>query len=70
VNAGQKFAYGSTFIPADKRDPNGRAVVTKTLNATLAPEEKRKIIGDMFVNVSLFINGLILKCITQFIKRQ
>jgi len=52
VNAAQKFAYGSTFIPADKRDPNGRAHYTKMLNTTVAPEEKRKIIGDMFVRVS------------------
>ncbi|XP_065342548.1 GMP synthase [glutamine-hydrolyzing] isoform X2 [Cloeon dipterum] len=52
VNAAQKFAYGSTVIPADKRDPTSRAHVTKTLNATISPEEKRKIIGDMFVHLA------------------
>ncbi|KAF4521610.1 hypothetical protein B566_EDAN006652 [Ephemera danica] len=52
VNAAQQFYYGSTTIPVDKRDPNSRSRVTKLLCQTTSPEDKRKIIGDMFVKVA------------------
>jgi GMP synthase (glutamine-hydrolysing) len=52
VNASKQFFHGTTTIPADKNDPTSRSSVTKMLCMTSNPEEKRKIIGDIFVEVS------------------
>lgn len=56
IDAGFKFQYGSTNIPntIDQRESNVRSPafkVTKILCQTTAPEEKRKIIGDVFAKV-------------------
>ncbi|KAL1122107.1 hypothetical protein AAG570_003513 [Ranatra chinensis] len=52
VNASKQFLHGTTTIPGDKNDPTSRSSVTKMLCMTLNPEEKRKIIGDTFVEVA------------------
>lgn len=52
INASHQFLYGTTTIPMDSRDPNSRTRVTKLLCMTSNPEEKRKIIGDVFVKVA------------------
>ncbi|KAK3911777.1 GMP synthase [glutamine-hydrolyzing] [Frankliniella fusca] len=55
IDAGYKFKYGSTNIPMDQREPNVRSPafkVTKILCQTTAPEEKRKIIGDVFAKLA------------------
>uniref|UniRef100_A0A0A9X3L7 GMP synthase (glutamine-hydrolyzing) n=2 Tax=Lygus hesperus TaxID=30085 RepID=A0A0A9X3L7_LYGHE len=52
VNAAKQFLHGTTTIPADKDDPISRNSVTKMLCMTSNPEEKRKIIGDIFVEVA------------------
>ncbi|XP_026280572.1 GMP synthase [glutamine-hydrolyzing] isoform X2 [Frankliniella occidentalis] len=55
IDAGYKFKYGSTNIPMDQREPNVRSPafkVTKILCQTTAPEEKRKIIGDVFAKIA------------------
>ncbi|BES89506.1 GMP synthase [Nesidiocoris tenuis] len=52
VNAAKLFLHGTTTIPADKDDPISRNSVTKMLCMTSNPEEKRKIIGDIFVEVA------------------
>lgn len=52
VNAAVKFAGGTTVVPVDKYEPNSRTRITKMLSQTLEPEEKRKIIGDVFVKIS------------------
>jgi GMP synthase (glutamine-hydrolysing) len=55
INASHQFLHGTTTVPLDKRDPNSRTRVTKILSMTSNPEEKRKIIGDVFVKVSHFV---------------
>jgi GMP synthase PP-ATPase subunit len=52
ISVSHQFLHGTTTIPMDKRDPNSRTRVTKMLCMTTNPEEKRKIIGDVFVKVS------------------
>ncbi|XP_066992436.1 GMP synthase [glutamine-hydrolyzing] isoform X2 [Anabrus simplex] len=52
VKASHQFLHGTTTIPMDKREPNSRTRVTKMLCMTSNPEEKRKIIGDVFVKVA------------------
>ncbi|XP_014252727.1 GMP synthase [glutamine-hydrolyzing] isoform X2 [Cimex lectularius] len=52
VNASKQFLHGTTTLPADKNDPTSRSSVTKMLCMTSSPEEKRKIIGDIFVEVA------------------
>ncbi|XP_069684502.1 GMP synthase [glutamine-hydrolyzing] isoform X2 [Periplaneta americana] len=52
INASHQFLHGTTTIPMDKREPNSRTRVTKMLCMTTNPEEKRKIIGDVFVKVA------------------
>lgn len=52
INAGYQFTEGTTIVPLDKREPNSRTRVTKMLCMTTDPEEKRKIIGDVFVKIS------------------
>ncbi|GIY84794.1 GMP synthase [Caerostris darwini] len=52
LNASQNFYNGSTTVPADRKDPNGRKRDTPLLCMTTDPEEKRKIIGDTFMRVA------------------
>ncbi|XP_050731717.1 GMP synthase [glutamine-hydrolyzing]-like [Eriocheir sinensis] len=52
VNARHQFYDGVTNIPVDPADPKGRKRQTNLLCLTLSPEEKRKIIGDTFINVA------------------
>lgn len=52
VNACHSFYNGVTTIPIDPKDSNSRKHVTKMLCLTIAPEEKRKIIGDTFIKVA------------------
>lgn len=42
---------GTTIVPVDKQQTN-RTMVTKMLCNTSNPEEKRKIIGDIFVKIA------------------
>ncbi|XP_074040931.1 GMP synthase [glutamine-hydrolyzing] isoform X2 [Leptinotarsa decemlineata] len=51
INAASNFCEGTTIIPVDKKEGN-RTVETKMLCMTSSPEEKRKIIGDIFVKIS------------------
>ncbi|XP_019760968.1 GMP synthase [glutamine-hydrolyzing] isoform X2 [Dendroctonus ponderosae] len=51
IKAAATFSEGSTVVPIDK-DGNARTRVTKMLCNTANPEEKRKIIGDIFVKIS------------------
>lgn len=51
-NAARSFFGGTTVVPIDKHDNNTRTKVTKVLCMTADPEEKRKIIGDVFVKIS------------------
>lgn len=60
VNASKQFLHGTTTIPTDKMDPLSRSTVTKMLCMTCNPEEKRKIIGDTFVEASLIIYSNLL----------
>ncbi|XP_077998045.1 GMP synthase [glutamine-hydrolyzing]-like isoform X2 [Glandiceps talaboti] len=52
VNASHTFYNATTRITTDTSDPSARKRVTKTLNATAHPEEKRKIIGDTFMKIA------------------
>lgn len=52
VNAARSFYGGTTIVPIDKRENNTRTKTTKMLCMTSDPEEKRKIIGDVFVKIS------------------
>lgn len=52
TNATCAFSGGTTVVPIDKHEPNSRTRITKLLSQTLEPEEKRKIIGDVFVKIS------------------
>lgn len=49
VNAACFFAGGTTKIPIDPKEPSSRTRITKMLSQTTDPEEKRKIIGDVFM---------------------
>ncbi|XP_030758663.1 GMP synthase [glutamine-hydrolyzing] isoform X2 [Sitophilus oryzae] len=51
IKAAATFSEGSTVVPIDK-EGNARTRVTKMLCQTINPEEKRKIIGDIFVKIS------------------
>uniref|UniRef100_A0A8D9F861 GMP synthase (glutamine-hydrolyzing) n=2 Tax=Cacopsylla melanoneura TaxID=428564 RepID=A0A8D9F861_9HEMI len=50
INARHTFSNGMTTVPVDAKDP-GRTRLTKMLHSVANPEEKRKIIGDVFVKV-------------------
>lgn len=52
VNAAHTFYNGTTTLPISEEDRTPRKRISKTLNMTTNPEEKRKIIGDTFVKVS------------------
>ncbi|CAI5775756.1 synthase [glutamine-hydrolyzing] isoform X1 [Podarcis lilfordi] len=49
VNAAHSFYNGTTTLPISEEDRTPRKRISKTLNMTTSPEEKRKIIGDTFV---------------------
>ncbi|EEB14877.1 GMP synthase, putative [Pediculus humanus corporis] len=51
VNAAQQFFEGTTKMPGERK-PDWKIGQTKMLCQTVNPEEKRKIIGDIFVNVA------------------
>lgn len=51
INGTRAFAGGTTVVPVDKHEPNSRTRITKMLSQTSDPEEKRKIIGDVFVKI-------------------
>lgn len=52
VNAALRF-YNSTTVISGKKDQSPvKKQVTKTLNVTTDPEEKRRIIGDTFIKVA------------------
>ncbi|KAG7457022.1 hypothetical protein MATL_G00242110 [Megalops atlanticus] len=52
VNAAHTFYNGTTTLPISEEDKTPRKRISKTLNTTTNPEEKRKIIGDTFVKVA------------------
>lgn len=53
IKAASAFSEGTTVVPIDKTETNSsRTRVTKMLCMTSNPEEKRKIIGDVFVKLS------------------
>lgn len=52
IRAASTFAEGTTVVPLDRQVDNCRTNVTKMLCMTTDPEEKRKIIGDVFVRIS------------------
>ncbi|CAH0564257.1 unnamed protein product [Brassicogethes aeneus] len=51
-NMASTFYEGTTVVPIDKSDSNSRTKITKMLCMTGDPEEKRKIIGDVFVRIT------------------
>lgn len=55
VNAAHSFYNGTTTLPISDEDRTPRKRISKTLNMTTSPEEKRKIIGDTFVKVMFII---------------
>ncbi|KAK5641448.1 hypothetical protein RI129_009995 [Pyrocoelia pectoralis] len=52
INAASAFMEGTTVVPLDKSETNLRTRITKMLCQTIDPEEKRKIIGDVFVKIT------------------
>ncbi|KAK3795394.1 hypothetical protein RRG08_000705 [Elysia crispata] len=52
IRAAHNFYNATTSMPMDKKDLNSRKRITSTLNRTINPEEKRKIIGDTFMKVA------------------
>jgi len=52
IDASARFYNGTTELPVDRRDPSKGKRKTKILCQTVAPEEKRKIIGDTFMKVA------------------
>ncbi|KAM7439597.1 hypothetical protein ABFA07_011051 [Porites harrisoni] len=52
VNAALRFYNSSTVISGRKDQPAVKKQITKTLNVTTNPEEKRKIIGDTFIKIA------------------
>lgn len=61
INAKYRFMYGTTVAPLDKKDPV-RTRITKMLCKVSDPEEKRRIIGDVFMEVANeFIESLNLE---------
>jgi GMP synthase (glutamine-hydrolysing) len=61
INAKYRFMYGTTIAPLDKKD-SVRTRITKMLCKVSDPEEKRRIIGDVFMDVANeFVESLNLK---------
>jgi len=62
IRACHTFFNGTTTVPIDPSDSNSRKRKTCTLNTTINPEEKRKIIGDTFMKIANeFVEELNLK---------
>jgi len=61
VRASHIFYVGTTNIPIDSANPN-KLVPSKQLSFVTEPEEKRKIIGDVFMRVS-FRAAIILESV-------
>lgn len=63
VRAANVFYVGTTNIPLDPQNP-AKAVPSTTTSKQLSfvsePEEKRKIIGDVFMHVSWFMRFKII----------
>ncbi|XP_071999053.1 GMP synthase [glutamine-hydrolyzing] [Engystomops pustulosus] len=57
VNAAHSFYNGTTTLPISDEDRTPRKRISKTLNMTTNPEEKRKIIGDTFVKIANEVIG-------------
>ncbi|XP_055502259.1 GMP synthase [glutamine-hydrolyzing] isoform X2 [Leucoraja erinacea] len=57
INAAHAFYNGTTTLPISEEDRTPRKRISKTLNMTTNPEEKRKIIGDTFVKVANEVIG-------------
>lgn len=51
-NAATQFYGGTTVVPIDWQEPAGRSRVTKMLSQTSDPEDKRRIIGDVFAKIA------------------
>lgn len=51
IRAEHQFLNATTTIQVDPKEPNKKRT-TKMLCQVVAPEEKRKIIGDTFINIS------------------
>ncbi|CAG2182694.1 unnamed protein product, partial [Oppiella nova] len=51
LNASHQFYNATTTVSVSKAEPN-RKRTTKPLCQTIAPEEKRQIIGDTFIHIS------------------
>ncbi|CAL8147628.1 unnamed protein product [Orchesella dallaii] len=51
VRSAQVFYVGTTNLPIDPNNPN-KMIPSKQLSFTTEPEEKRKIIGDVFMKVA------------------
>uniref|UniRef100_A0A6I8P747 GMP synthase [glutamine-hydrolyzing] n=1 Tax=Ornithorhynchus anatinus TaxID=9258 RepID=A0A6I8P747_ORNAN len=56
VNAAHSFYNGTTTLPISDEDRTPKRI-SKTLNMTTSPEEKRKIIGDTFVKIANEVIG-------------
>ncbi|KAK3599124.1 hypothetical protein CHS0354_016386 [Potamilus streckersoni] len=52
ISAAHTFYNGKTYIHINASDPTSRKRRTNTLNTTSLPEEKRNIIGDIFMKVA------------------
>jgi len=52
IKAASNFLEGTTIVPIDKIEGSRRTRITKMLCMISNPEEKRKIIGDVFVKIS------------------
>uniref|UniRef100_A0A673UA34 GMP synthase (glutamine-hydrolyzing) n=1 Tax=Suricata suricatta TaxID=37032 RepID=A0A673UA34_SURSU len=57
INAAHSFYNGTTTLPISDEDRTPRKRISKTLNMTTSPEEKRKIIGDTFVKIANEVIG-------------
>ncbi|XP_077015487.1 GMP synthase [glutamine-hydrolyzing]-like [Tamandua tetradactyla] len=57
INAAHSFYNGATTLPISDEDRTPRKRISKTLNMTTSPEEKRKIIGDTFVKIANEVIG-------------
>lgn len=52
INAAFQFSGGTTIVPIDRSDPLSRSIVTNSLCRIMNPEEKRRIIGDVFIKIA------------------
>ena len=59
-DASHDFYGGYTTIPSNNNEMNGRKQVTNILCQTISPEEKRKIIGDTFIQVIYLFHKILI----------